>query len=417
MINERLMQPGRWSFKFKPETPLRIRQEIDFRDHFVVTPTRLPAGVTYLTLVSSSIYTGVILERNRSGPNQGPSWGGLNLQYWLGDTQKGHLTLSSSGTVVDTFSNNITNLWAVAPGTFAAGMTLNLSSVPSTVFADDFNGGVYGIGETIMKQIDRWRRKTTPTTEFAVRHTAEVWFSGTGQGSTFVQTPRMIVAREVGESVIAESLRVAQASEIVDERDAYDEQSAATIWGSGFTSGGSATNTDWNPTGILKYAGVGMARYYDQANDVVYPGSGSADPYNFACQYRAESVIGVQRQNTKVKIPARAFTPNVDLRCGDYFYLWDPWTDMTDTANKVYLGPSEVHPKKVRANSLSWDPWPGMGVYWLKTNQMSADADMSTPKLVEDVTDYIEMGERVIEIDVDSKSPFRGYVTRDDYLS
>lgn len=414
MIDERLMQPGRWDMTLKPETPLKMRHEIAFRDHFVVTRARLPWGVSYHDVLAESIYTGVVLERQRGGPNDAPSWGGLNLLYWMGDTDKTPAyDFASTGDRLETFTTFLGELWILNPGYTAGGIEYVLSSVPSTQITDDVTDNP--LDSTIMTYIDRWRRKTNGVIEFAIRHEGKIYFSEFGAGSTFVQTPEVLISRD---GYQAPTLRSAKAAKITDKSDVYDEQSSLTVRGRDLVSNGTATNSDWTDfNGLLIAGGTELAAPDVVADDIYWSGSGSSTAYNLGCQYKAANMLKRRRQLNVITVPVSAICPNLDLSVGDYFYAYDPWTELRDAANSVQAE-QVIQPKEVRASALRWDVMPGMGVYWLQTQQLPDNASRDDPTYVVDITDYVEMApEPMLEIEVDTIPPFRGWVSRSPALS
>lgn len=411
MIDERLMQPGRWSLKLKPETPLAIRSQIRWRDHFAVTPGRFQRP-TYNAVVAASIYTGVVLERQRGGPADPLTYAGLNLLYWLGDTTAGRV-LTGGGDVTDGFrADTITTLlnemWN--SDVTVGGLGLTLSSVPATTVVDIVE--TEGRDVTVMQLIDRWRRKTDGPTEFSIRHTGGIVFSEEGAGSAFVQTPTLLVTRDAVVGVSG-GVRNVQAARIDETADAYDEDYLIEVEATDGLSNGGATNPDVvGYRSNLDLAANSNARYRNVSTSEV-SGAGAAQDY--ACDLLAWGLMRFQRRKITIDLPAGSLTPNVDIKAGDHIWLYDPFVGATDNTNEVYANGTELHPQKVRVSSLSWAPQPGHAVWWLKTQ--SGDADGTNPDNAVDITEWVDEWGGMVRLEIDTAPPVRPPAFRSGKLS
>lgn len=406
-IDERLMQPGRWQINLTPETPLAVRAGIVWRDHFAVTAARL-ARPTYDQVRASAIYAGVVLERNRGGPESPPSFGGLNLLYWLGDASMGFPAGVTTGSRSATITTLLNELWSV--GNSIGDLTLTLSSVPATTIIDVVASNL--VDETSMKMIDRWRRKTSPRTEFALRHPGEVVFSQAGAGSAFLQTPKVVITR--GDELIVGGGRHVVADKIEEESDAYEEDYSIDVYATDALSSGGSTNADF--TGRLSYPLLNnsTARRASKSTSEV---SGAGAPQNAADAYIAAGQLRLQRRRLVITLPGGSLLPNVDLAVGDYVYLYDPWTGCVDTSNKVVAVGTEIHPQKVRVTGIEWGVPEGAGVYWLKTQSGGGAGTGSSAANVVDLSDLVADRARQISLTIDTAEPVRPPAFRSSKLS
>ena len=406
-IDERLMQPGRWRIDLARETPLAVRTGIVWRDHFAVTAARL-SRPTYDQVRTSSIYAGVVLERDRRGPESPVAFGGLNLLYWLGDASMGYPAGVTTGSRSATITTLLNELWSV--GNSIGDLTLTLSSVPATTIIDVIASNF--VNDTTMKMIDRWRRKTSPQTEFALRHPGEVVFSQAGAGSAFVQTPKIVFTRD--DMVLVGGGRHVIADEIQEAGDAFDEDYSIDIYATDALSSGGSTNADF--TGRLSYPLVNnsTARRASKSTSEV---AGAGAPQNAADAYIAAGQLRLQRRRLVITLPGGSLLPNVDLAVGDYVYLYDPWTGCVDTANKVAAAGTEIHPQKVRVTGIEWGIPEGAGVYWLKTQSGAGAGTGSSAANAVDLSDLVEDRGRQIRLMIDTAEPVRAPAFRSSKLS
>ena len=408
MIDERLMQPGRWDIRLKPETPLEVRASIVWRDHFAVVPGRLQFP-TYDQVRTAAIYAGVVLSRKRSGPQNPVEFGGLNLLYWLGDTTMGTPTGLTTGSRSATITTLLNELWTY--GNTVGDLTLTLSTVPATTVIDVIED-LYR-SKTTMQLIDRWRRKTNPVTEFALRHDGELVFSQEGGGTAFVQTPTLTITRD-GVTDRPNSGRHVVADRIEEDADAFDEDYRIAVKSDDVLSTGEATNSDFS--GRLSYPldnNSNAREMYQTTTEVT--GAGAAQ--DFACSYIAASSLRLQRRRLAITLPAGSIIPNVDLAVGDYVYLYDPWTGSVDNTNKVVINGQQTHPQKVRITGMSWDPPKGSGIYWMKTQSGLGSGSGSYPENVADITQWVDNIGGPIKLTVDTAPPLRPPAFRSARLS
>lgn len=406
MIDERLMQPGRWSLRLKPETPLAIRSGIAWRDHFVVTPGRMQLP-TYDAVLSDSIYTGVVLERQRGGPSESVSFSGINMLYWMGDTQVGIGSGVTDGFRSETITTLLNELWTTPQD--VGGFTLTLSSVPSTTVVDIVENETRDV--TAMQMIDRWRRKTDANTEFAMRHSGEMVFSEEGAGSAFVQTPTLLVTRD-GVTGVSGAYRNVQASSITETADAYDEDYSADV-----------KATDGLSTEVVTNSGFSGRRVPDMSVNTngrtrwIYTGevSGAGAAQDFSCGMIGYAAMRYQRRRISIELGAGAVIPNIDIAVGDYIYVLDPFTGAVDTANEVYANGTELHPQKLRVTGLSWGPQTGHAVWWLKTQ--SGDGDGTKVYNVADITEWVDEWDAPTRLEIDTAPPLRPPAFRSSKLS
>lgn len=367
-VTERLMLPGSWSLRLSPDTPPSVLDVLDLGSaafgHVVVTPTRLhKASVSGATLLAAARYTGILRSR--------PSLfelGGPGLAAWLADEDgKGDVIETALTKSSGTFVQWVTDLRpsSLTAGTYTA-IAGSLSH--SFLFVDrrtalDYVCDYFG-GE--------WR--ITP---------AGALDAG-AESDLFATTPTVVVQRLSGGKDIA----VTGIHAALDTAKDYDDYTTRVVLvASGDSAALSVGTADISPATSFKDLNgnaVDLTRIVESSDTTA-----------------GNETVVAQAQLNRFTDPRRAVTLTADeydigasITVGDTIYVWDPATDLTDTANQVQYRGQTIFPMALRVLGYSWSVQRGMGVYF-----RAPDAGGT----ITDLTDFVEWDTGTSSIEVGAK--------------
>ena len=383
---------GSWSVQFKPETPQEIRKaafgsheiyEFGWSwDHIAITPTRLrDPGLTRSTLLSRSIYTGMIEDATFGRFTEPWSVSGASPMAWLGQPSSPPIGPMGFGpyTINNDFATIMVAMFSTAVD--VGGLTLySAATCSGNTISDDTVDY-----EVALETVKRYMRHTTTRTEMWVRPDLGVHFAEQGNSAIFAQTPTVLMTSTKVDPAIGGDLFVIPGSTFTKTRSVRDHAFGVTIK----ASGGSITTYENNPD--PRYAADGTSEYESRA----YYESTSADVGAEGASLHSDrhrTTSGAFELAVKCDVPAVLS----HLKPGDWVYIHDPDTYTVDTGNEVVVGGRLMYPVALRVAEVSMPIGPGMGVYRLANS--SADPSANA---VQDLSDWFvpEAGQTTIRFD------------------
>jgi len=405
------MGPGRWSFTLKDTAPMWLRRRILPQDHVVVTPTRRGVeSLTYQELLDSSIYTGVILDGDIGAPGTTGTFGGTNLFWWLGDSER------TAGVPRSAYSGT-SDLPTLLVGFFTNrdnhnGIGFENLGVPATTIACSWTQT-----EPIVPLLERWRKATDPWTEYRMRHDGIISWGSADAASMFTQTPKVLITRKGTRPTGRQGgFRTASAGDIRRKFDGSLWISEYDLTGTGGATGAGAPNIYMGNRLLGPYAfrtNAGLSKYTPGMR--VY--ATSSETGNVLTMSNLANAAA-----RKYGVPEvwevtglRGITPFGDVKLGDYIALWDPetrplawWWDGALSTGEQMVGADTVQPVVQRCTSISWAPQEGMGIYYLYAAARTHSDFLAAAETADfgfyDISDFVELAPEGAAFDMELSS-------------
>jgi hypothetical protein len=376
------MAPGSWELRLKKETPAFVRARINafaVPDYLVVLPTHIPAeDLTWDSVLAASIYTGCILKHTRTDPGKPMPIGGMNLLWLLGDTSRSPDIPRGAFTGVTTFPLVLAYLFF--NDARSNGLHYSDVGVPTTAV-----GFSWDTKESTWSIIERWRKATSPETQFRLRHDGTILFAAYNDADLFVQTPTIVVSSVASPGRRA-GLTWAKAESVEWIRDRLGTSTSVRYEDAG---GSVTTTTDFNVKSFRAGTSVNLTTVV-QSSETSAPGSFAGGRYGPRYETRVTGVEGLQ--------------VGVDLNVGDTISVHDPWgfaaADIAALAGGYGSVDVDGTLAPLYSQQITGARWPvqsGMGVYWLTTSAASTGAgapaqfpDEGSGYLVRDITEWVE---------------------------
>ena len=355
MITELLMKPGRFDVQLRPDTPLGVMNAIDVFDHVVVVPTWFdPITVSDATILSKSIYTGVIREMPTVY-----SLTGSGLAFYLGDED-------GLGDVLD----------VAVSGSSASLPTWITALLPSSLVA----GTVAATGTNLTYAFQYMSRREA--IDYVCRQCNAEWrvnmdgtFDANSRAALFTTTPTVVIQRK-GEGPEGD-LKGVQAVQINQSRNVYGYTTKVYTIGQ---RGDGAKVT-------VASASSSASGYKDLFNNNIVlerlvdaPSASATDSATIATQTAA--LYGSVRRN--LTLSSDTFDVPLSVQPGDSVYVYDLENRLYDTANKVVWRGELITPINLRCRGMTWPITTGMGVFARRSGATPTYTDLTPYVVYED---------------------------------
>jgi len=364
-VTQRLMAPGSWDVKLRPNAPgfIRVSALHNHRylfGHVFITPSRL-VSVDEQALKDNARYVGVV----RHVSENGHVWSGAGLAVWLGDEDgKGPIYEASVSIEAGTLDDWIT---ALLPAT----MPIHKGTVTEPAGALTFTWSfIYMTPRDALNTVSAYFGTEWYIDNEGLLHAGPA-------GDLFNEDPTVIVSSEppTNDPVV----RGVQPITEDHSTDIEDYASKVLVMTSGFgldIAVGSDVRADTSPYVDLFGNDVQITKLVD------LPELTSVEQ---ADQYASEELIKADLAD-RITIDTSAFSVPDEVAVGDTVYVYDPSVaGVWDLANEVPYRGQHTWPIKMRVYAQSWPIEAGMGVYLLsKTSGFEG---------ILDLTDWVEFEE------------------------
>lgn len=377
MIEQQHNAPGRWDLATKPGVPTSIRERIENYGHIVITPGVLRGALNRTTLLANSMYTGLVLK-HRMRFDLSVRFEGAGLLAWLGysETRGPYPVLGVTTAATPTWADFVAVSTPASLGfmgmwhpTNDAVNGLELGAVfGTTTFSGARQVVAHRITRTQLGPDGDAQQAGVPSTSIEHRVTpAGVFESGDPTVPGFWRRdPQVVLTR--GTSLTEPDMRSLQITDLDVE---YDGTTYATEAGAKAGDSSAITYSARVPNAIKNFTGTSGAKWavIQTLNDDT-----ATAPIR---QAAADQLIGFQGESTNIEV-AVASHPTFAEFCepGDFVWIHDPDTGLTDTGNQITFGGRRINPAKVRVYGARWPVMEGRGVYYA-SNDWSTIIDLA----------------------------------------
>jgi len=344
VITDTLMATGSWRLRLKEETPLIVRDALDWTQttgagfgHIMVFAARVDAAsLTQADRLTTSRWTGVLLEWEDefTMSGAGPAW-------WLGDGDgKGDVLTSA---ITQTSASLGTWITAILPSSLNAGTVTDPggSATGNYQYVSRRNAleaicDAFGV---------EWQ--VTPGLKLNVGVSTALWSS----------TPTALVLPKFeGRDSTMVGL---DAEGVARSMDLREYANAAYVLGQ------STIASSTSASGYLDMNGNAVTRAVVVNSSTAAPGTEST----FAT---AERTL---RQTTRRHVVLSSGSHDIagDISTGGYVWVYDPEKGLRDTANEQYFAGQICWPLKMRVMSQTWPVREGYGVWFRDGNGTLTD--------------------------------------------
>ncbi len=344
MITDTLMATGSWTLRLKDETPLIVRDALDWEQttaagfgHLFIFPARVDAAsMSSADRLTASRWTGVLLEWQDEFTisGSGPAW-------WLGDGDgKGDiLTTAISGTAASIG----TWITAIRPTSLNAGTVTDPGgTVTGNYQYVSRRAALEGICDAFGVE---WQ--VTPGLKLNVGVSTALWSS----------TPTALVLPKFeGRDSNMAGLDAEGVARSMDLREYAN---------TAYVLGQAAVASSTSASGYLDINGNAVTR-------AVVVNSSTGAPGTEGTVALAERTL---RQTTRRHVVLSSASHDIagDISTGGYVYVYDPEKGLRDTANEQYFGGQICWPLKMRVMSQTWPIREGYGVWFRDGNGILTD--------------------------------------------
>lgn len=364
-ITERLMKPGQFEVKLKPDAPFYHWNWITKHDHIVVTPTRLdPNAVGDAATLAAAIYSGVILSTpvysslDMAGREQVQRViAGQGLAYWLG-TEDGRGDLLDTA-VTNTGANLSTWITSLRPSSLAAGTVTSPGG--TWTYTYQWVTRREAIDHVCNALGAEWRVNPACTLDAAAPGTL----------FTDYTTPVAVITRKP--EGYEGSYRGLEATKVEVQRDVDGYTTKVIVVGA---NGDGATIATGSATGSNVYKDF-------HNNNVTFERLvNSPDTTSTNTSTVATAVLNLYSSERKgLVVSTRTYAVPIRAKPGDNVWVYDPLAGLTDSANQITWRGELITPVKLRVKSYTYPIERGMGVYVRRSGSTATYLD---------ITDYVE---------------------------
>jgi len=335
MITERLMKPGRWDVKFKPNAARWARQAADYCDHIVVTHERiLPiGGFSDATIKAAALYTGVILDRSAR------ELAGEGLAWWLG-------TDDGRGDVLDTAVTQ-------SAATLSTWITALL---PASITA----GTVTNTGTSLTASLQWTTRREA--IDYVCRSVGAEWKISPAGALSAAAPGTLHAAYTTPTAVITRHNQSSEGS--LKGIDAADLRMGGTL--GGYSTKIIVVGKNGDGAAVATGSATNSTTFKDlQGNDVVLERLVNAPtaPATDITTMATNTAALFSAARTSVKLTSDAYAATTRVAPGDNVWAYDLDEGIVDTANQVVWRGTVLPAMKLRCKSITWGVQSGMGVY------------------------------------------------------
>lgn len=330
-VNQQLMKLGSFSARLRKGTRRDITSKITYADYVIVTATPMDPNVGAANLLASSIYTGIIINRPDA-----ESFSGHDLGWFLGTPDgKGDLLKTPASRSSGTLSDWITTL---RPSSLTAGSVTNT-----------------GITLTNTYQYTCRREALIAATarlgaEWVV--TPQGKLSAAAPGTLFRATPRVVITRR-GEGPAGDYIGL-DGGVVKASGDIAQYITGATV----LANGSGATISTGSASGTTSFVDLfGNPLVVEQFINAPSEPAGSA---NGIAQ---DAVDDLNAPRQTITATTKTFAPNRHAIPGDWVYVFEPESGVSDAANKLDFRGGLITPLAVRLYGLDWPIMSGHGVF------------------------------------------------------
>lgn len=340
-ITRRLMKPGTWSLKLRPDAPHSVFSRINQYDQIVVLPTRLDpvAGFSDASLRGAAHYAGVITRKPTA-----TDLSGHGLEWYFG-TPKGYGpgTASTQGllTTAVTQATATLSTWvtALCPPALTVGTVTN-GSLPT--LSDSF------AKVTRREALDAVCRQIGAEYRVNPNGTVDAGAPATLFGSTATV---VVTNKEEGRDGPFQGL---EGSLIVTASDVDDYITRAIVITQGEGAAATATTVS------------GTASFRDYAGNVMHVERYIDAPTALAANAGLIGTAAVNKLNAvrrDLRLSSRTYNVSRFAEPGDYIFVYDPVQGLHDPANQIIYRGEVITPMLLRVFGLTSPIENGMGVY------------------------------------------------------
>ena len=362
-VTQNLMKPGGFQVNLAANAPFEVISAIAEFDHIVVTPDRLQPikGFADADILAAAIFTGVITTEPTS-----VGFTGYDLSWHLGTPDGAGYNVSG----VTSRTAGLLSDWVadLCPPSLTVGTVTN---------------GALGT-HTASYQMVCYRERLDAVCR---AKGAEWWVNPSGTidaaaaSTLFVSSPTVIITpKEEGRDGAYQGL---QGSGIVVGRsvEQYITKATCIAQGSGSTVA-TGTYTGSTPYKDFRNNTLSIERLVNSPAD----SSTNATPIATATVNAFNQVARSLKLSTKATSPVALYA-----KPGDYVYVFDQVTELSDQANQVIYRGDAITPLLVRVYGYTWPITSKMGVYARRSG--------ATPTYT-DLSDYIAWEDSPVSWDV-----------------
>ena len=375
-VTERLMKPGQFSVRLRPDAPQSAWDAVALLDHIVITPNRLLPidGFSDANILAASIYTGVVkakpspVEISGAGPAE---W--LGTDEGLGDLLDAEVS-NPAGTTLSTW---ITSL---RPSSLSAGTVTNAGT--TTLEAEyQWISRREALDHACRAMGAEWRVNPDFTLDAAAPGTLHANYT----------VPKAVITRKPEGT--EGSLIGLQATDIVRGLDVAGYTTKVIVVGK---TGDGAQFATGSATGAAVYKdGLNNNVVFERLVDA------PAEPATTVTAY-AQSVLNLYSSSRKsLKLSSRTFAATTKVRPGDRVYVFDTRSGLTDTANQIPWRGETITPVILRCKAITWPITRKMGVYGRRSGATPTYFDLSPFVEYEDGDTQWEVGTSIADPDQD----------------
>jgi hypothetical protein len=340
-ITRRLMKPGSWSVKLRPDAPHSVFSRINQFDQIVVLPTRLEpvSGFPDASLRAAAHYVGVITKKPTA-----TDLSGHGLEWYLG-TPKGYGpgTAGTQGLLTTAVTQSAATLstWvaALCPPALTVGTVTNGSLA---TLSDSF-GRV-----TRREALDAVCRQIGA--EYRVNPNGSI--DAAAPSTLFGSSATVVVtSKEEGRDG---PFRGLEGSLIVTASDVDDYITRAIVVTQGEGAAASATTVS------------GTASFRDYAGNVMHVERYIDAPTSLAANAGLIGTAAVNKLNAvrrDLRLSSRTYNVSRFAEPGDFIFVYDPVQGLRDQANQIIYRGEVLTPMLLRVFGLTSPIEDGMGVY------------------------------------------------------
>lgn len=367
-VTEHLMRLGSWNLSLIPEAPKSVRQAVDLFDHVVITASPVTPVSSDANMLASSIYTGVILERDEF------TLAGCSPLWWLGtDEGVGPFPVGVGG---NEFETRTTAVGVDKVGTWdTSGITAPLGTILAYAFDVPINditlGTVNGAGLTSIVASGPITGTFRELLDF---------LCGLA-GAEYRMKPNFTL-----DVASAANLFVATPTVVVTRKDGGPDGSRQGVRGPNLSiknSGRSITThvrvyTD--PLTVGSADAVSFPKAPSNSNATFIRRTTSTDPGAVGSNLNAVATSLLNLYSTTrdtITLDSAEYAVTRFVTPGDTVYAYDPQAGLNDTANQITYRGETISPIKLRLKSVTWPIEQGMGVYLRQTGATPSYVDLT----------------------------------------
>lgn len=372
-VTERLMKPGRFSLRLRPNTPASVLAAVGMFDHIVITPARLRGweGMSDANILASAIYTGVV--KARPDVNE---FTGAGLADWLGtDDGLGDLLDSAVTNSAATLSTWVTSL---RPASLAAG-TVNNTGTSTHTYTYQWMTRREALTHACRAMGAEWRVDPDFTLDAATPGNLHANYT----------TPRAVITRKAeGAQGSLVGIEAVAAVRGLDVSNYTTKVIVAAREGDGATlATGSATGANVYVDGLNN--NVVMERLINAPLEPAANANGYAQA--------TLNLFGTARQT--LALSSDTYAATLAVRPGDRVYVYDQRSGLTDSANQLSWRGEIITPVLLRCRGIIWPIMAGMGVYARRSGATPAYTDLSDWFQPEDDSTEWELSTTGLDVD------------------